>query len=393
MAKYGMSTFIGETMTGLPQPIFFDLHYPILLNNPPVTLITGSPGSGKTYFGQTLISHASALNKMGIVFDPKGDFISLKRLEQLGYLNKIEVWSVLAQDGSVIEENIGMLDPTSISVGKAECVNTTLDVIKILVGELTPAQTTTLTPIVKDIVESQTPSFGNVVKSLLRNRNDEIRSLGYSLDSQLNAGLAQLLVSNRKKKKKQLELKEGFVVVNLMGLKLPADNKNKNDYTTDEKLSVIIMNLLTDIALKLMHTLPKKIYKTLIVDEAWAILATEAGRNTINSIARLGRSLNLATLLITQSPKHLDMGDSNDLQTMISTRFAFRNNDLVDNNNTIINMQLPEDEGWQEVIQNLQTGETLMQDVQKQISVIQVMAPSAWAAEFNTNPIAILNGS
>ena len=385
--KFGMSTYIGETITGLPYPVFYDPHYPILINNPPVSLITGSPGSGKTFSGLLIASHASALGKIGVVLDPKGDFTALKKLEKAGYIGKINIWSVADLDGEVLEENVGMLDPTAFTPDTNQNTALTIDVIKSLIGDLTPKQITNLTPIIRDIVEGNSPSFLRVAQKLMSSRDDEIRSLGYSLDTLLQTKLAKLIVLNKRIQKKPLVLEEGFIVANLMGLSMPPDTKPSKEWSSAEKISIIIMGLLSQLILDMMGKKPKKIYKTLIIDEAWAIMATESGKSMIRATARLGRSLNLAVILITQSTKHLGVGENSDTNTMISVRFAFRNNDDKDNMTTCKYMRLPEDEGWEQIIRELETGECLMQDALFNTSIVHIMTNDKWQKMFNTNPI------
>ena len=385
--KFGMSTYIGETITGLPYPVFYDPHYPILINNPPVSLITGSPGSGKTFSGLLIASHASALGKIGVILDPKGDFTALKKLEKAGYIGKINIWSVADLDGEVLEENVGMLDPTAFTPDTNQNTALTIDVIKSLIGDLTPKQITNLTPIIRDIVEGNSPSFLRVAQKLMSSRDDEIRSLGYSLDTLLQTKLAKLIVLNKRIQKKPLVLEEGFIVANLMGLSMPPDTKPSKEWSSAEKISIIIMGLLSQLILDMMGKKAKKIYKTLIIDEAWAIMATESGKSMIRATARLGRSLNLAVILITQSTKHLGVGENSDTNTMISVRFAFRNNDDKDNMTTCKYMRLPEDEGWEQIIRELETGECLMQDALFNTSIVHIMTNDKWQKMFNTNPI------
>ena len=385
--KFGMSTYIGETITGLPYPVFYDPHYPILINNPPVSLITGSPGSGKTFSGLLIASHASALGKIGVILDPKGDFTALKKLEKAGYIGKINIWSVADLDGEVLEENVGMLDPTAFTPDTNQNTALTIDIIKSLIGDLTPKQITNLTPIIRDIVEGNSPSFLRVAQKLMASRDDEIRSLGYSLDTLLQTKLAKLIVLNKRIQKKPLVLEEGFIVANLMGLSMPPDTKPSKEWSSAEKISIIIMGLLSQLILDMMGKKPKKIYKTLIIDEAWAIMATESGKSMIRATARLGRSLNLAVILITQSTKHLGVGENSDTNTMISVRFAFRNNDDKDNMTTCKYMRLPEDEGWEQIIRELETGECLMQDALFNTSIVHIMTNDKWQKMFNTNPI------
>ena len=385
--KFGMSTYIGETITGLPYPVFYDPHYPILINNPPVSLITGSPGSGKTFSGLLIASHASALGKIGVILDPKGDFTALKKLEKAGYIGKINIWSVADLDGEVLEENVGMLDPTAFTPDTNQNTALTIDVIKSLIGDLTPKQITNLTPIIRDIVEGNSPSFLRVAQKLMSSRDDEIRSLGYSLDTLLQTKLAKLIVLNKRIQKKPLVLEEGFIVANLMGLSMPPDTKPSKEWSSAEKISIIIMGLLSQLILDMMGKKPKKIYKTLIIDEAWAIMATESGKSMIRATARLGRSLNLAVILITQSTKHLGVGENSDTNTMISVRFALRNNDDKDKMTTCKYIRIPEDEVLEQIIRELETGECLMQDALFNTSIVHIMTNDKWQKMFNTNPI------
>lgn len=389
--KFGMSTCIGETVIGLPYPVFYDPHYPILNNRPPVSLITGSPGSGKTFFGLTLASQASVLGKVGMVIDPKGDFTALKKLEKKGLIGKIEIWSVADLDGNVLDENVGMLDPTTFTNNINDNVNLTLDIITFLVGELTPAQRNEVTPIIRDIAESPTPSFLRVSQKLMTSRRDEIRSLGYSLDTLLQTTLAKLIVRNKRIEPKKIELDKGLIVANLMGLTIPPDTKAVKEYKANEKISVTIVTLLCQLVLDLMGKIPKSIYKVLIIDEAWFMTAMESGMSMIKTTARLGRSLNLAMILLTQSTKHLTTGtvgdEESDINTMISVRFAFRNTDEQDNIKTCQYMKLPKDNPWEQLITSLETGECLMQDIFFNVNKVHVMAEDDWIEVFNTNPI------
>lgn len=385
--RYGLSTCIGETLVGMPYPVFFDPHYAHRINKPPVSLITGSPGSGKTFFGLILAAHASIMNKQGFIFDPKGDFFALKKLERAGYIKNIHIWSVISADGTVSEENVGMLDPTTFTNNTNENTALTIDIITLLTGEVTPKQRNALTPIIRDICESESKaSFQMVVSKLLSSRDEEIRSLGYSLDTLLQTDLAKLLVKNKRIKQKRIKLEEGFVVANLMGLKLPSETTDPKDYSSAEKVSICVMGLLTSLILDIMGKKPKTISKTLIIDEAWAIMATKAGRNMIKQVGRLGRSLNMAAILLTQSPTHLEVEGQNDMETMVSSRFAFRNGNTKDNLITCNAMKLPEGEGWETLIPSLETGECLMQDSLGNMSFVHVMAEDGWGELFNTNP-------
>lgn len=384
---YSLSPVIGETMNN-PYPVFFDPHRACMVNKPPVSLVTGSPGSGKTFFSLALASQASICGKVGAILDPKGDFVCMSKMSKLGYVNNVRVWSLLNLDKTVSTDNEGMLDPTMFESNVASNVTLTIDVIKILVGEITSKQNAFLAPVIQDVIsKGRNPSFQKVVQKLMEQRDDELRSLGASLNMTLKTPLAKLLVINKNVERKPLELGDGFVVLNLMGLELPPNNKEMSSYSTNEKISVCIMSLVTKLVFKLLRVMPKTMFKMLFIDEAWALVATESGRDLINQSALLGRSLNLATILSTQLAKHMEMGESSTLDATISTRFAFRNDDTEDNLITARAMRLPIGEGWEELIPDLKTGDCLMQDLSGGLAFIHVIVQDHWGEIFNTNPL------
>ena len=384
---YAMSCLIGEVKSN-PYPVFFDPHRACMVNKPPVSLVTGSPGSGKTFFALSLATQASICGKVGAILDPKGDFVCLSKMAKLGYVNNVKVWSLLNLDSTVSANNEGMLDPTMFENDVASNVTLTIDVIKMLVGNLTSKQNAFLAPIIQDVIsKGRNPSFSKVVQKLMEQRDDELRSLGASLNIILQTPLSKLLVINKNVERKPLELGDGFVVLNLMGLELPPNNKEISSYSTNERVSVCIMSLVTKMVFKLLRVMPKTIFKTLIIDEAWTLMATESGRDLINQSALLGRSLNMSTILLTQLAKHIDVGDTSTLDTTISTRFAFRNDDAEDNLITVEAMKLPIGEGWETTIPELETGDCLMQDINGGLSFIHVVVQDEWGEIFNTNPL------
>ena len=65
MVRESTSMYIGHTTRGIAQPVLFDTHTQIYNNNPPTTLITGAPGSGKDLDINTLIPTPYGFRKMG----------------------------------------------------------------------------------------------------------------------------------------------------------------------------------------------------------------------------------------------------------------------------------------------------------------------------------------
>ena len=385
---YSTSLPIGETATGLPTPVFYDPHYAIRINKPPVTLVTGSPGSGKTVASLLLASHCALLNKTTFILDPKGDFLALKLLEDAGEVENIQIWSIFdnIETGEVKESNVGMLDPTRLTDDHNENASLTLETIGTLAKNLSINQRNALIPIIQDVVESPSPSMNSIRMILARSQDPEISTLSHELSLALSMPAGKLL-SATNKTVNRLQLDKGVVVASLMGLSLPASNKKEESYLEKERLSVAIIRLLTHLVLNVMKKVPKQINKTLVIDEAWAVFNNESGRNLIDEVSLLGRSLNMAVILATQSPAHVrgEEGGAN-LDTTISTRFAFRNTSDVDNKITTEAMDLPKDSGYEGIFKKLGNGQCLMKDSQDQFAFIDILLPEGWLDIFSTTP-------
>lgn len=384
----GMSMPIGETSRGLPSPVLFDPHYPIRLNQSPVTLITGSPGSGKTVASLLLAAHSALLNKTTVILDPKGDFLALKLLQDEREIENVKVWSIFddVDKGTVSEDNLGILDPTCLTDDPKENAALTMQTIKTLVTKMSAKQRSALIPIVQDVANSRAPSMNEIKMILSTNRDPEINTLSKELDLALSMPAGKLLVSNTMTKNK-LTLNEGVIVASLMGLSLPSNQKSQSSYSEMERLSVSIIQLVTQLVLNVMTKVPKTVNKTLFIDEAWAVFNNEHGRKMIDEVALLGRSLNMAFILATQSPAHIQNADGKtSLDNTISTRIAFKNRSEDDNRITIDSMNLPRNAGFEGLLKILQTGQCLMKDVQGQFAFVDILLPEGWLKIFDTTP-------
>ena len=368
--NYSTSMFIGETTQGVAQPVFFDTHTAIFNNQPPGTIITGKPGSGKTFLALTLTTICSILGKTTIVLDPKGDFISLMSLkDEIGDIN---FWNLSDP------KKKGILDPFYMASDKGEQLNLVISVIDMLVGGIKDEQFTVLSPIVKDVIESDVPSLLAVTEALLMSDKDEARNLGASLDLIRRLPFASLCFAPGNRRRATLKLDSGLTVVTMVGLEL------KSNIGNISRLSATVFFLITDFIRRIMHHDESQNPKTLIIDEAWAVLASSAGADCIEAAARLGRSKALALVLITQNDR--DLGNLN-IKNTITTRFAF-NTDPKEATQIVEGMQLPPGEGFESALTSLNPGECLMRDWMGRYSTIHVSDwKEKWTTAFETNPL------
>ena len=371
--NYGSALFVGETSGGIPQPVFFDPHTQIWNDKPPGTVITGAPGSGKSYLAMTLTAMSAIIGKTTIVLDPKGDFLSLMNLQKdIGSFN---VWNL-----ANARKQRGVLDPFRMSKDPGEQLDLAVSLIDIFTGGLQPEQRTALAPIIKDVIREPAPSLAKVVQELRGSTRPAARDLGTTLDLIQALPLSGLCFSPSGAKMDTVSIDEGLTVITLIGMQLPSPGSNDNK----SRLSTGILFLLTDFVRRLMLNNSSKNPKTLVIDEAWSILQTAAGAQVVKDVVLLGRSKNMATILVTQNNSHLK---ELDIESTIATRFAFASSEK-EAISIVKDMQLPSQEGFEGIITELGRGECLMKDWQKRYSTVQISNwRKDWDQAFKNNPL------
>lgn len=376
--NYSTSMFIGVTTQGIDMPVFFDTHTPIFNNNPPGILITGQPGSGKSFLAMTLTSICAIIGKVTIVLDPKGDFLSL--LEIKDDIGDINFWNLADR------RQKGILDPFYMADDKGEQLDLVISVIDMFMGGLNNEQLTYLSPIIKDVQSSPVPSLLGVAEALQTSPHTVARGLGTHLDLIRRLPFADLCFAPGSKKRKNIKFDSGVTVITMIGLELsPETEGNTSKANANKKrLSATIFFLLTDFIRRIMYNDNSDKPKTLIIDEAWAVLSTPAGAECVKAVARLGRSKKLAMILVTQNNSDLKKMQ---IENTITTRFAFRT-DPVEAVDIISGMQLPENQGFEGILVGLDNGECLFKDFQGRYSTIQISDwRTHWTEAFETNPL------
>lgn len=373
--NYSTSALIATTTGGLEMPVFYDPHTQIYNSKPPASVITGSPGSGKTFLALTLTAISTIMGKTTIVLDPKGDFLSLMNIKE--DIGSFELWNLMDN------RNKGILDPFNMANTESETLSLVLETIELFMGGLSDDQLTALSPIVQDVMAEKTPSLARVVSMLRSSRNKIASNMGYRLDMISKMNFAKLCFAPASRVTSKVKLSGGLTVITLLGLNLPTTPEEAKD-SNEGRLASGIFFLLTDFIRRVMEDDTSVKPKTLVIDEAWAVISSKAGAQTIKKVSLLGRSKDIAMILVTQSPKHLE---GLDIESTIKTRFAF-NTSKNEARKIIEDMNLPIDEGFENIITNLERGECLMQDWRDKYSTIKITSwKKDWAAAFATNPL------
>jgi len=374
--KYSSSVFVAQTMSGVPSPVFWDPHTSIYNRGRPVTTVTGAPGQGKTFVGQTITALSALQGKTTIVIDYKGDMLKIVPLkDELGV--PVTIWNMADQ------KQRGILDPFGLTDRPGEQLSMVTQLIDLFVGGLQREDRQAIIPIIKDLIEAGGANMVKVVTALRSSPNDTAKLVGSELEAIKSMEFARLCFYSGSQRRKPPKIVDGgLTIATLAGMTLP-ENPEAAQNTQEGRLASGILYLLTDHIRRLLASDDMSRPKTFIVDEAWAILSTPAGLSIIKAVALLGRSKNLATVLITQSPEHL--AEAN-IKNTIGTRFTFgASKDEADI--LVDDMDLPKGEGFERLIASLPPYVCMMSDYKGDYGLIQFSDwRRDWVDVFSTNP-------
>lgn len=382
-----MGPYIGETILGYHTPVFFDLHTSIASSNPPGVYVSGSPGSGKSFFSMMMAYQSTLSGKITVYLDPKADSVNILNLQS--DLGDINIWD-LADDKKV---EPGILDPFSLEKDPAQQQLLVMSLIETFAGTLTSEQRNSLTPIIEDVIKLKKPSLRIVMQRLLARRNDpQANALGNQLKLIEPLKFSRLCFDHYEGS--AMKMGKGLTIITLLGLKMPDPNMDEKDYQINDRLGMGIMFLVTNYIRNIMIGVDdghdeegkKRVPppKTIIIDESWAVLATKMGRQVISEICRLGRSLNTACVLISQNADDIDKFG---LQNSISTRFAFRVKTVAEGEKVRESFDLPEDVGIAQSLINFDKGDCIMKDFNNNVACVHIDSYDKRIFDaFNTNP-------
>lgn len=375
-----VGAYVGYTISRMVEPVFLSLHSCIVRDKPPALMITGKPGSGKTFTAFTIMSHLALQGVWTIFIDPKGDSENLEFLPGLeGHINMFD----LSAEGTS-----GLLDPFRLSNKSSEQQLYAINTLETLLNDvrMSAATKAVIYEAVYAVSEQEYPSMNKVVRYIeaRQETSDEARALTAQLRVLKNLDYANLCFGETDENTKTFSPEDGLTVISMSGLNLP-EGSNKEEYDQSQLLAVCLMFLVTAYTRKLLFHENKAQPKAVIIDEAWALTKTPAGRGLIPALIRLGRSLNLGVIVISQNDQ-----DFADLKQNISLRMAFQTDEPGEITSILESYDLDsKDRGNRDTIQSLDTGECLIKDADGRIAMMKI---DGWSPEYNlayeTNPDA-----
>lgn len=379
-------------------PVFFDLHSANRNDEPPVTLFTGKPGSGKTFSILWTLSLAALQGAAVVGIDWKGDLLKILNIEEvLGVPTNVKTIDATK------EENIGILDPFVIfdnhdnekeaAADIQTAVNALIHALMpgaLADGEIKPWVAATISDVIKAYPKEKSMNvfFNMLLDVASANGNQKLKGFALSLQNTLNEGAGVILCAEPDRKPaRYFDFTPGATVIDLSRLhELPKTVEDLND--PSKAVGQAILTMVTLLVRQSMLRMPKNIKKVLAIDEAWAILGNESGMSLVKSTSKLGRSMNLAVILGSQSYKDVFNNTTGLDTSLASTHFAFANS-RQDAEIGALAMGLQGDDAEQVIsaITRLQQGHCIMQDIRKRRGHVRMIV---WLEElvkaFSTNP-------
>lgn len=366
--------YLGYTTSRILSPVFLSPHAAMALNSPPGLVITGAPGGGKSFSAFTLTYQMVLQGTWTIYIDPKGDAIPMGGLPGLN-----------AKILDLREGHPGLLDPFSIGADMGAKKDLAVEVIGLFLGgqdRIKTEQDIEISKAISYIADQPNPSLNKVVDYLLASDNVEAKGVGYKLNLVRDLPFAKLCFAP--KTAESISAANGLTIITLLGLDLPPTTLPQSEYSNSNRLAVSIMFLLTNYTRQLMMNSNKNQPKAIVIDEAWAVTATSQGLKLVLEVARMGRSLNTALILVSQNA-----GDftGEGITNSVSTKMAFRAKDPQEIDNILKFFNLELNEGNRDTIARLRNGECLVKDAHDRIARVQI---DNWNDQMNiafeTNP-------
>lgn len=335
-------------------------------------MVAGETGKGKSVF-MNLFASLSALTvgSQVLIIDPKGD--RKKWIDGLPFIPKefISVWTLGENP-----DDAGSLDPFRTSTNLREAKDIWMDVASHVTGiglendkyallsDAVEAAAEHKDPCGQVIMDHLTNLYENPPEFLSEARRRDLESLIGALETVQRNQLANLLFGKVGQNYRTLNVNKPIQVLMVQNLMLPG--KNKKSTRPAEKISEAILISLTAFTKQFIFKTERSAHKIILQDEAKSIERSEMGRELIDWIERNGRYYNSSLLKGTQNAS--DYEDA----TNIGMKASFMLRDPEQAATLLKYYNLPVTPNNVSILQNLERGECLFQDIYGRSAVISI---------------------
>lgn len=347
--------YLGRT-TG-NRPVGFDPLAAAASDRPPSILMAGTLGSGKTVAAQLLCYQAAKRGSLVVDVDPKPDH-ALPELSDLA--ERAEVIELSQEQG-----RRGLLDPLRVA---PEALRT--DVASAYLMDVLPrgpASQAWEAHVRRAVTDVHAEGGGTlaVVERLRASEYEAAREAALALEVYAEHGLGALAFGEGGEIADR-ELERDITSIRADVLSLPDAGTARESWSADERLSVATLKLIASYAMRLTRD-PAR-HAAVLIDEAWMLLASVAGRQLLGRLLRLGRSQNTTLILATQS-----LADVEGATDLIGTFFMFGQRSEAEAKRAVELIGLdPEDPSLVAQVRGYERGLCLMRDVRGHIAEVQI---------------------
>lgn len=373
--------YIAHTTSGSCQPVLFDITEGHRRSLPPAVLAAGTTGAGKTVFMEMLQLIGVLCGSRIVDVDPKQerDHRLVEVPEFAGRFERIEF--------SADDSNRGMLDPLRIGhpdLREALAVSFLLEVVP---RGISPDWQREIVAAVR--AESRhandlgkPASCGRVIERLLASPNEDAKAAGNTLEVFGDTGFARLGIGDPSSPRPEVGDRQ-ITALGIRNLPLPKPGTTKENYDDEERVGQALVRLLAALAYRLLLTDPSR-HALGLFDEAHFLGNDGASRRLLEALLRMGRSLNVTTVLATQT-----LRDLIELANLIGVFLAFGFLDGAD-----IDVELAlrllgrneNDKDQQARLRSFRHGRALMRDHDRRVAEVQIDPGPRFLARRHSDP-------
>lgn len=372
----------------LNKPVYLDPALPPRLNRSASIAFLGTLGGGKS-FTANLLAYQAVLTKGArvLILDPKGERGGWpEMLPELGANIRVVSLTPAPSDN-------GKLDPFIMGRNlpendRRETGNLALSLLCFLTGATTgDDKFLALMEAVERVKQSEQPSMRNVIHQLRVLGEEFPAGLGLAryLTALSDQAYANLLFGVGDEH--GLDVTSPMTILQLQQLQMPPAGKPQNEFTVNELLSLALLHAVTAFATVFTRR-DRDIFKVVLLDEAWAVLASTQGRSLVANLLRTGRAMNNAVYLVTQNTA--DLLDET-IRNNIGVKMVFRSHDHDEIARVLRFLNLEANDENILAVRNLETGTTLLQDLEGRVGVVRIdpVLPHLSVA-FDTRPPTVV---